>query len=374
MSIGISFLSHFEALSDPRQLIKVLYPLNEILLLSLCAILCGGEGPQDIEDYGHDKLDFLRRILPFNNGVPDHNTIGRVLSGLDPVEFQKIFIEWVTSLQKELPDVIAIDGKTLRHSFDTNHPAIHMVSAFACNQRLVLAQQKVDEKSNEIRAVPKLLDLLVLKGAIVTADAMSCQREITQKVVEKEGDYLFSLKGNQGTLHADVKEFLDQQIKDNFKKSRVDKFESQEKGHGRIESRICYSCNDIEWLQKRHAWPGLQSIVALYSKRTIGDKVEEETRYFISSLPMNAEKAAHAVRAQWGIENQVHWVLDVVFLDDQCRVRKDFAPQNLHVIKQSALNILRQAPDNKSLRRKRKSADRNDDYLLQVLRMANVSA
>jgi predicted transposase YbfD/YdcC len=370
MSAGILFLEHFEALEDPRQLIKVFYPLNEILLLCLCAVICGAETFVDIVDYGRNKLYFLRTFLPFENGVPSHNTIGAVLSRLDPEAFQKAFVAWATSLQKELPNIVAIDGKTLRHSFTGGCPATHMVSAWACNQRLVLGQEKVDSKSNEITAIPKVLELLMLKGAIVTIDAMGCQRAIAEKILEKEADYVIGLKGNQGTLHEDVVEFFQQQRQEDFRCSRAETFKSAEKGHGRVEERCYWSCNDIEWLQERHQWPGMQSIAAVHSRRIMGEKIEEDTRYFISSLPMDVKKVAEAIRDHWQVENSLHWVLDMVFLDDQCRVRTDYSPQNFHVVKQMALNLLGQVHMKLSMRRKRKTAGWNDQILLDILKGA----
>jgi predicted transposase YbfD/YdcC len=367
MSIGITFLEHFQALEDPRQVIKVWYPLDEILLLCLCAVICGAETFVDIADYGQNKLDFLRTLLPFKNGIPSHHTIGEVLSRLDPDAFQIAFANWVRSLQKDLPQIVAIDGKTLRHSFNGGCPATHMVSAWACDQHLVLGQEKVDTKSNEITAIPELLKLLMLKGAIVTIDAMGCQRTIVEKILEKGADYVISLKGNQGMLYQDIQEFFQHQRKEGFRHSRVDMFKTIEKGHGRLEERCYWSCDDVEWLEAHHQWPGLKSISVVQSRRTVGEYVQEETRYHISSLPMNAQKAAEAIRSHWQVENKLHWVLDVVFSDDQCRVRTDDSPQNFHVLKQMAVNLSGQVHTKISMRRKRKQAGWNDQFLLDIL-------
>jgi len=365
--ISVGFLEHFQALEDPRQLRKVLYPLNEILLLVLCGVICGSETWIDIAEYGEEKLDFLRNFAPFEKGTPSHDTLGEVFSNLDPKSFQTCFIAWADSFQRACREIVAIDGKTLRHSFDQEHKAIHMVSAWACQQRMVLGQEKVDEKSNEITAIPKLLELLVLKGAIVTIDALGCQREIAQKILERNADYILALKGNQGELHQDVAEFLEHQRSENFVRSRCDYYESVEKGHGRIESRRCWATDDVLWLKERHDWPGLQSIVLVESSRTRNGNTETERRYYLCSLPMDATEAARAIRSHWQVDNSLHWVLDVVFRDDDCRVRKDYSPQNFHMVKQLALNILRRSPEKKSLRLRRKSAGWNNQNLLKIL-------
>lgn len=364
-TIRIAFLAHFEALKDPRQLVKVVYPLNEILLLTLCAVLSGEETWLDIAEYGEEKLDFLRTLLPFERGTPSHDTLGEVFTNLDPKAFRECFVAWVSSLQQECREIVAIDGKTLRGSFDGEQKAIHMVSAWACGQRLVLGQEKVDDKSNEITAIPKLLDLLVLKGAIVTLDAMGCQREIAQKILDKKADYVLALKGNQGALYQDVTEFLDGA---EFSRSRQDYYENVEKGHGRIEVRRCWSTDDVDWLRKRHQWPGLRSIIRIESTRTVkGKPPSTEHRYYLASLPMDATEVAKAIRSHWEVENSLHWVLDVVFKDDDCRIRKDYSPQNFHVVKQMALNLVRKLPGKQSLRLKRKIAGWNNRKLLDIL-------
>lgn len=369
-TLSIVFLENFQSLEDPRQLIKVLYPLQEILLLSLCAVISGAETFVDIVDYGHNKLEFLRQLRPFEKGIPSPDTLGAVFSSLNPKAFQECFVQWVSSLQQTLPDIVAIDGKTLCGSGDISHSPIHMVSAWACNQRLVLGQEKVDAKSNEITAIPKLLELLILKGAIVTLDALGCQRSIAEKILEKEADYVLALKGNQGSLAQDVREFFAHQKTQQFRHSQVDIYENREESHGRIEIRRCYSTDDVEWLNQRHAWPGLCSIVMIEAERTSRGKTQIETRFYLTSLAMDAEKAANAIRSHWQVENSLHWVLDVVFLDDQCRIRKDHAPQNFHIVKQMALNLIRQAPGKKSVRLKRKSAGWNDRFLLEILQTA----
>ena len=365
--ISIVFLEHFQALEDPRQLTKVIYPLHEVLLLSLCAVISGAETFIDIADYGKEKEAFLKQLSPFKNGIPSHDTIGAIFSHLDPDGFQKCFVSWVSSLQKILPDIVSIDGKALCGAHNAGEPVLYMVSAWACRQRLVLGQEKVADKSNEITAVPKLLEMLMLKGAIVTLDAMGCQRTIAEGILEKEADYVLALKGNQGTLHDDVVQFFEQQLKEGFRHSRVDTLEKTEKSHGRLEFRRYTSTDDVDLLQERHNWPGLKSIVLVETRRSEHGKTQTEKRFYISSLPMDTERISEAIRSHWQVENCLHWVLDVVFLDDHCRVRKDNSPHIFHIVKQMALNLIKQVQDKKSIRRKRKSAGWNNQFLLQVL-------
>lgn len=369
VSQSIEFLEAFSEVEDPRQFWKVLHPLKEILFLVLCAVISGFTDFSDIEVYGKERMDYLRRFLPFKAGIPSHDTLDRVFRRINPTSFQTCFIQWVASLQTEIREIIAIDGKTLRGSFDQEHSAIHMVSAWASTQRLVLGQEKTEEKSNEIKAIPKLLELLSLKGAIVTIDAMGCQKAIARQIVEQGGDYVLALKGNHPELHNDIAEFFQAQEKEQFHHSHADTHNTLEKGHGRVEKRFYVSTSDIEWLKERHPeWKDLQSIVMAVSQRSFPDgKNTQETRYYLSSLPQDAKQAGEAIREHWGIENKVHWVLDVNFGDDSSRLRKDYAPQNLHVIKQAALNLIRKIPSKRSLRAQRIQAGLNSDYLTQIL-------
>ena len=258
-----AFLTHFQAIEDPRQVGKILYPLDEILLLVLCGVISGADGWTSIALYGQKKLELLRRFLPYENGTLSHDQLGILFSRLDMEEFQSCFISWVASLNETLEGVVAVDGKTLRWSFDTNsnQAAIHMVSAWACGQKLVLGQRKVDDKSNEITAIPELLELLNIEGAIVTIDAMGCQRKIFQKARDKKVNYLIGLKGNQGKLRKDVELFFDQHLKRNIGGDFVAQFETVDADHGRIETRRHTVCSEIDWLRARHNWPGLKSIV-----------------------------------------------------------------------------------------------------------------
>ena len=366
---GVDFLSHFSVLNDPRQQGKVDYPLEEILLLVLCGVLAGADGWVEIQKYGEKKLEFLRRFRPFENGIPSHDQLGDVFAKLDPEQFQSCFIAWVSSFTGLADDIVAIDGKTLRRSYQQGgrKGAIHMISAFSANQRLVLGQRQVADKSNEITAIPELLDLLALEGAIVTIDAMGCQREIARRVIARKADYVLALKGNQSALHNDISTYFEEQSAFNFKDVKVETHKTVEKSHGRIETRIYHVIHDIEWLQKRHCWPGLKSIIMVKSTREIDGEVTPETRYYVASLKLSAKRAADAVRGHWSIENSHHWVLDMVFRDDECRIRKDNAPANFATIKHIASNLLRAAPGKESMRVKRRMAAWDEDFLARVI-------
>jgi predicted transposase YbfD/YdcC len=365
----ISFLEHFSSLKDPRQLAKVTYPLSEILLLCLCAILCGANDYEEIALYGLEKLDFLRKLLPFKEGTPSHDTISDLFARLSPEAFRDCFIAWVQSLQSGIREIVAIDGKTMRHSFDESHKAIHVVSAWACQQEIVLGQEKTKEKSNEITAIPRLLDLLVLNEAIVTIDAMGCQKAIVAKIREKGADYVLSLKGNQGTLEKDVREFLDEQKKQNFRDIPVQSSKTTDAGHGRIEVRQYWTTSDTQWLQQRHPeWQDLNSIGMVQSQRTQKGKTSVETRYFISSLNgKNADEFATAIRSHWGVENKLHWIMDVTFKNDESRVRKDNSPQIFASMQQAAINLLKNATEKSSKKLKRFKASMNNDFLLKII-------
>lgn len=361
----IVFLSHFEDLPDPRQAAKILYPLSEVLLLTLVAVLCGAESWVEIAKFGEKRRDFLRRFAPFENGAPSHDQLGDIFAALDAEAFQDCFVKWTSELTGLGGEIIAIDGKTLRRSYQRagRKGAIHMISAFSAGQRLVVGQRKVADKSNEITAIPQLLELLSLKGAIVTIDAMGCQRAIAAKIRDKQADYVLALKGNQSALRDDAELFFKEQEACDFKDITVDRFETVEKSHGRIETRTCVVTSDIGWLKERHDWAGLTSIAALHSIREIDGRKECETRYFISSLPADARMLAGAIRSHWAVENSLHWIMDMLFRDDECRIRKDNAPANFTVVKHIAANLLRAAPGKESMRVKRKMTNWDDDFL-----------
>lgn len=343
-----AFLYHFDNLEDPRIDRKKLYPLSEILLIVLSGSVCGTQSWRDLVLFGTEKLDYLRRFLPYKHGVPSKNTFARVLSALDPIAFKSCVIAWIQSFQLALREVIAIDGKTLRKSFDkaSEQSAIHMVSAFATSAKLVLGQEKVHDKSNEITAIPKLLDLLSLEGSIVSIDAMGTQKKIADKIREKKADYVLALKGNQSSLHDDIRLFLSAEIqkkRDGSSNKIADFYEDVDKGHGRIEKRSCYVTNRIEWLEQRNEWRDIKTIAAVESITHIGEKSLSEIRYFISSLPANAKEIAEAIRSHWAIENSLHWVLDVTLGEDNSRIRKKNAPENMAMVRHIVLNLLRGA-------------------------------
>jgi predicted transposase YbfD/YdcC len=365
----VVFLSHFKDLQDPRQQGKVTYPLAEVLLLCLLAVLAGAETVTDIARFGAKKLELLRRFRPFKDGTPAHDHLGDILAVLDAEQFQRCFVAWVAALSGTPEGVIAIDGKTSRRSYQKKggKNPIHVVSAFAARQRLVLGQVKVAEKSNEIIAIPKLLDMLAIEGAIVTIDAMGCQREIAQKIVDQKADYVLALKGNQGTLREDVEVFVAEQKAKAFTDTKISQDETVDGDHGRIETRTTTVIHDVAWLQERHNWPGLKAVVMVESTREIGDKIERETRFYITSLILLASLLGPIVRSHWAIENGLHWVMDMVFRDDECRVRTDHAPANFTTIKHIAYNMIRRAPGKDSLRLKRKVAAWDDDFLASLI-------
>lgn len=364
---SVVFLDHFADLPDPRQLSKVVYPLDEILLLSLLAVLAGAETFTAIAQFGKDKRDLLRRLRPFANGTPDHDRLGEVFAALDAEQFQKCFVAWVAALTGIAADVIAIDGKTSRRSSTKGGlDAIHMVSAFAARQRLVLGQVKVADKSNEIVAIPKLLDMLTIEGAIVTIDAMGCQRQIAKKIIDKKADYVLALKGNQGTLRDDVELFANEQKARDFKDTTVSQDSTVDGDHGRIETRRTTVFHDVGWLQERHNWPGLKAVVMLESERQTDAKVERETRFYITSSTDQADKLGDVVRRHWSVES-MHWLMDCLFRDDECRVRTEHAPANFTTIKHIAHNLLRRHPAKLSMTNKRLKAGWNEHFLVSLI-------
>ena len=364
---SVVFLSYFKDLPDVRQRGKVMYPLSEVLLLCLLAVLAGAETVTDIARFGEKKLDLLRRLRPFSAGTPAHDHLGDILASLDAEAFQRCFVAWVASLIGVPEGVVAIDGKTVRRSKGAGKDAIHMVSAFAARQRLVMGQVKVADKANEIVAIPKLLDMLAIEGAVVTIDAMGCQRAIAQKIVDKKADYILALKGNQGALRRDVELFVAEQKARDFKDTTVSHTETVDGDHGRIETRAITVIHDIDWLQERHAWPGLKSVVMVESTREMSDKTERETRFYITSLVLLANQIALLVRDHWAVENSLHWVLDMVFRDDECRLRTDHAPANFTILKHIALNLIRSARTKDSIRLRRKVAAWDDEFLVSLV-------
>ena len=365
---AVVFLNHFKDMPDHRQRGKVMYPLEEVLLLALLAVLAGAESFVDIARFGRMKLELLRRFRPFLDGTPSHDHLGDIFAALDAEQFQRCFVAWTASLIGVPAGVVAIDGKTVRRSGGkAGKGAIHMVSAFAASQRLVLGQVKVAEKSNEIVAIPKLLDMLAVEGAIITIDAMGCQRAIARKIIEKQADYVFGLKGNQGSLREDVEAFITEQRARNFKDTTISRAETIDADNGRIETRTTTVIHDVDWLQERHDWPGMKAVVMVESTREIKGVIEHDTRFYITSLIMLAHLLGPVIRSHWAIENSLHWVMDMVFRDDECRVRTNHAPANFTTIKHMAHNLLRRPSGKDSFRLRRKVAGWDDEFLASLV-------
>ena len=363
------FLDYFKSLTDPRQAVKVIYPLNEVLLLSLLAVLANAESFTDIARFGERKLELLRRFLPFADGIPPHDRLGDIFATLDAEAFQCCFVDWVAALTKTPVEVIAIDGKTMRGTGGKNNSkqAVHMVSAFAARQRLVLAQVKVNEKSNEIAAIPALLDMMAIEGAVISIAAMGCQRDIAKKILAKKADYILALKGNQGTLREDVELFANEQKTTGFAGTAISTHQTVDADHGRIETRKYTAIHDAGGLQARQQWPGLKGVIIVESMRESGGKVERETRFYITSLSLEAKLSGPMIRDHWVIENGLHWTMDMTFRDDQCRIRTEHAPANFTTLRHMAHNLYRKAPGKDSIRLRRKTAAWDDDYLVSLI-------
>ncbi len=375
-SMTNNFITYFSIIEDPRIDRCKKHELIDILFLSICAVLSGAEGWEDIEDFGHVKIDWLKRYLPFANGIPKHDTIARVMSRLDPVAIQTSFINWVNEIAEQVDgEVIAIDGKAARRSFttkDRKNP-LHMVSAWSCGNGLVLGQQKVDDKSNEITAIPKLLDLLDVKGATVTLDAMGCQHAITKKIQSKGADYVIALKGNQSTLNEEVQAWFHKCHREKLANTAHSIYEHIDSGHGRIEERTCTQLEiDNNWITDNENWSSIQTVVSVESKRHIGDKMTSETRYYISSLGLNAERLNGIIRNHWGVENCLHWTLDMTFHEDDSRIRRGNAAEVMNAFRKLALNIVKTDTTKKaSMKRKLKMAALDDDFRAELLLRGN---
>ncbi|MBA0089327.1 MAG: ISAs1 family transposase [Acidobacteria bacterium Pan2503] len=359
----------FEGLEDPRTGNAGRHDLLEMLMIALCTVVSGGEDCTDMAEFARTKLEFLRGFLKLEYGAPSHDTFSRLFRMLDPEQFGNCFQRFMTRFAEACQGVVAIDGKVLRRSFDkaSGKSALHMVSAWGCEQRLVLGQIATDAKSNEITAVPKLLKMLSLEGCVVTVDALNCQREIARQVVDQKADYVLALKGNQGTLHEDVKLLVDEQKARDFKDTTVSFHSTVDGDHGRIETRKYTAIHDVSWLQERHDWPGLTGVLIVESTRELANKTEQETRYYITSLSLPAERVGPMIRDHWAVENSLHWVMDMVFRDDECRVRTDNAPKNFVTLKHMANNLIRRAKGKDSQRLKRMTAAWDDDYLASLV-------
>jgi predicted transposase YbfD/YdcC len=369
---GATVTEHFSDLEDPREDNRR-HLLMDILVIAICAAICGADSWTEVELFGEAKYQWLKGFLKLPHGIPSHDTFGRVFALLDPEQFQRCFREWIAAVEEKTEgEVVALDGKQLRRSHDRakGKKAIYMVSAWATENGLVLGQRKVDEKSNEITAIPALLDTLELSGCIVTTDAMGCQRAIAEKVIENEADYVLVVKENQGQLFRTIQGLFNDAQELHW--VDCDHHKTVNKGHGRVEIRECWATSDPDYLHYIGLfadWKGLQSIAMIRAERRIGEHKSVERRYFISSLKSNAQQLLRAARTHWHIENQLHWVLDLAFREDESRVRKGNGPQNFAVLRHLALNLLRQESTAKrSIRAKRLKAGWDHDYLLRVLK------
>ena len=373
MRVPSSFHEHFATLTDPRCPFapNSRHLLMDILVIAVCAVISGAEGWEDLEEYGKANAEWLGDLLDLPHGIPGHDTFRRVLSHVDPEELTQGFIAWTNALSAASGgDIVSLDGKTLRHSFDkaTATAAIHMVSAWASANRLVLGQLKVEAKSNEITAIPALLRLLDVTGAVVTIDAMGCQKEIAKTITEQGADYVLALKDNHPTLAEEVALFLNDARATGFADIAHAYHETVDGDHGRIETRRYWITSEIEWLGAQASWSNLHSVGMVEARREVGNTIQVETRYFLTSLPAQGGRFAQAVRQHWGIENSLHWVLDVSFDEDACRIRKDKGAQTFAVLRHIALNLLRREPHHKrGIKARRKRAGWDRAYLFQVL-------
>lgn len=367
----LSIAEHFKAVEDPRIERSKEHLLIDILTIAILAVICGADGWVGIETYGKAKHKWLETFLALPNGIPSHDTFARVFAQLEPEQLQACFLSWVRSVCRMTEgEVIAIDGKTVRRSYDAGKGkgAIHMVSAWASQNRLVLGQRKVDDKSNEITAIPELLKVLDLHGCIVTIDAMGTQKAIANQITAQGGDYVLALKGNQGNLFEDVQQIFEQAQANDFEGIEHDFYETLDAGHGRIEKRRCWSLGQVEWLIDAEKWTGFTSIAMVEALRQWEGETSREVRYYISSLAPDAQCLAEAIRTHWSIENPLHWVLDVAFREDECRIRSGHAPENFALLRHLALSALNQEKTaNVGVKNKRLRAGWDDNYLLKVL-------
>jgi predicted transposase YbfD/YdcC len=366
-----SLLAQFAALSDPRQMAKVLYPLPEILLLVLAATLAGADDFVETRAWGEERLGFLRRFLPYANGIPSHDTLNHVVNALDPELFKRCFVAWVDTMRTDQPEFVAIDGKTSRrcHARSKGREPLHLVSAWASRQRLVLGQEAVAGKSNEITAIPLLLERLELAGALVTIDAIGCQTRIAQAILAKQADYLLAVKSNWPSLLAEIARYFQ-----DAPASAFDRLETIDGDHGRIEIRRHVVSREVAWLtgDRRHPgeprFPGLATVLMVEAEVERAGTTSIARRYYLSSARLDAATFARAVRSHWGIENRLHWVLDVVFRDDLARLRTGHGPENMATVRHMAVNLVRDAPGKHSLKVRRKKAAWSNDYLETLLR------
>jgi|tagenome__1003787_1003787.scaffolds.fasta_scaffold20693035_1 predicted transposase YbfD/YdcC len=375
-----SLMAHLTPMADPRVERRSDHDLIDILMIAICTLLCGGETFNDMEDFGNAKFDWFKTFLTLRSGIPSHDTFNRVFAAIDPKEFLDCFLRWTQSVRQAVSqEIVAVDGKALRRALNKDQSMKYIVSAWAESNGLVLGQLKVADKSNEITAVPELLRVLELSGCIVTIDAMGCQKKIAREIIEADADYVLALKGNQETVHEEVKAFLDQtvaqtqvQLPPGGKRpkaaARLAFLETIEKDHGRFEIRRFYQSAELEWFADLPKWEGLKSVGMVESVREIDGKSTTERRYFLSSLELGIETFARAVRSHWGVENKLHWVMDVCFREDQSRARAGYAAENLATLRRLAFNLLkREKTKKRGIKGKQLNAGWNNAYLLRLL-------
>jgi predicted transposase YbfD/YdcC len=377
-----SLVFHLGAVPDPRINRRKEHDLIDVLVIAVCTLLCAGEGFNDMEDFGKAKYDWFKTFLGLRNGIPSHDTFNRVFAALDPKQFLDCFLRWTQSLREAVAqEIVALDGKALRRALTKGQSVKYIVSAWAESNGLVLGQLKVADKSNEITAVPELLRVLELSGCIVTIDAMGCQKKIAKEIIEADADYVLALKGNQETVHEEVKTFLDATLAEQQTPRPVGaklskdaatlaSVETVEKDHGRLEIRRYYQSDRLDWFADRAKWEGLRSVGMVESVREVDGRTTVERRYYLTSLPLSVETFARAVRSHWGVENKVHWVMDVCFREDQSRVRAGYAAENLATLRRLALNLLkREKTKKRGIRGKQLNASWDHAYLLRLLRI-----
>jgi len=364
-------LRYLEQVEDFRVNRTKLHSLIDILFVTLCAVICGADGWAEVALFGRSKLEWLRQFVPLANGIPSHDTFGRVFARLDPLQLEQCFLQWMAALAEATEGrLIAIDGKTIRRSFDqaTGKKAIHMVSAWATANCISLGQVVVDEKSNEITAIPKLLEIIAISGCLVTIDAMGCQTEIAEKIVAAKADYILAVKGNQPTLHDGIVKFFLDHLEDDFARVKVSRYQTSERGHGREETRTYYVCPVPADLPDRGRWKHLLAIGIAINDTVEDGRSRSEVRYYILSRKLSAKRFGTAVRGHWSIENRLHWQLDVTFGEDQSRIRKGHADANFSILRRTALSLLKNNRTLKvGIKNKRLAAGWDNDYLAQVL-------
>jgi predicted transposase YbfD/YdcC len=371
VSRAVRIEEHFQDLTDPRRR-DVTYPLINVVVIAVCAVICGADDFVAIARFGRTKREWLAKFLDLRNGIPSHDRFNAIFAALKPAEFEKCLLRWITALHEITGgQVIAIDGKTLRRSFDaaSSKAAIHMVSAWATANQISLGQVVTDAKSNEITAIPKLLGMLEIQGCLVTIDAMGCQRQIAQTIVDQQADYVLAVKENQPKLHQTIHEFFAHHLEDDCESIACRRCETHEKGHGRKDDRYYYLAKLPEHFPLEEKWPGLQAIgMAVRVSEQASGKQSDEVRYYIASRYMSGKKFAAAVRGHWGVENSLHWQLDVTFGEDQCRIRKGHADANFSLLRRTSLSLLKNNKTQKvGVKNKRLCAAWDDTYRLQLL-------